>query len=143
VKVVTDFGEPLFKPVKVVDRCPTQTVVPNPAVPLEPYEFDAVKGGYNRLRSKTRPEDDVINSDPDDCPITFYIVQTWTNVERLWGGLDHFLTIDSDGFVELNEENYEGGAMEAQLVALTGFREPLLKPIKITEKIEPVPICLS
>ena len=71
------------------------------------YIYDAVKNGPEVLLSGTNPKDDFTNSNENGCPIVFSIVKA--DGSALDAGFNSWLSINSDGFVELNEYTYTGG----------------------------------
>jgi hypothetical protein len=50
------------------------------------------------------------------------------------GTLATILSITSNGYVQVNEELYDGTDMTAKVQALTGFCTPIFKPITITRR---------
>lgn len=57
--------------------------------------------------------------------------------------MNDVLRINEAGYVELVEQFYEGETINAQLAAFTPYREYVLKPIRVTQKIVKPPICVS
>ena len=51
-----------MRPIILKDKCPRQTVTEKTGIP--DYEFEAVKKGYNKLRSNTKVTEDFENGPP-------------------------------------------------------------------------------
>jgi hypothetical protein len=83
------------------------------------------------------------NSDPVNCPIFYWIQQSFVNNPgREWGSVRDVLTVNPKlGFVELEEELYRGEQIITQLQAITPFQQPVERQIQVKEKVVIPPKC--
>jgi hypothetical protein len=66
------------------------------------------------------------------CTETFSILKP--DSTALDGGLENLISINADGYIEVNEANYEGGDISVMLKVSNPYGDSVHKLIKITEK---------
>jgi hypothetical protein len=128
VKAISDFGEAVYKPITLIEKCGKQTL----ADIVEAYTLSAVETHTGRIKSLTTPLADFVNSNAFACPVTFSLVDT--EGAPISADIEAYMSINSDGEVEVDEASYPGGAdVSIQVKAITDFGTPVYKPITITE----------
>jgi hypothetical protein len=78
---------------------------------------------------------DFSNSDTTVCPVTRTLVKNdGATAAPLDGGLENLVTIDSNGFVSINESVYDGTAITVRVKGITEFGTAVYKDVTITNK---------
>jgi hypothetical protein len=75
VKAISDFGEAVYKPITLIEKCGKQTL----ADIAEAYTLSAVETHTGRIKSLTTPLADFVNSNAFACPVTYSIVTSSGN----------------------------------------------------------------
>jgi hypothetical protein len=110
VKFITKLGDPVYHQLTFTDICTSQTVNP---VLAGSYTFSATPNKVEKLTSATKPVDDFTNSDETNCPYYWKIVKS--DGTDLDGGLESILSIDANGYVEVDTSTYTGGTIDAKV----------------------------
>ena len=76
---------------------------------------------------------DFANSDTTVCPVARTLVQ-YDNDIPIGADLRAVISIDSNGFVSINEGNYDGTDLKARVKGLTPFNVPVYKDIIVTNR---------
>lgn len=67
------------------------------------------------------------------CPVTRELVQ-YDIDSPIGAEIRSVLSIDGDGFVSINESNFDGNEIKARVKGLTPFNVPVYKDIIITNR---------
>ena len=102
------------------------------------YTLSGLKLGSGTVKSATKPSDDFTNSDTILCPVTFSLVNS---DETAFAG--NYASIDADGYVVLNEANFDGTSVTLKVKAITDFGTALYKEIIIADLCPTLKIYLT
>jgi len=104
IKAVTSFGEAVYKDIWQKAPCTEKTLT----APGDPYEFKAVKGGTDKLKSTNSVKTDFDNSDADSCPFT-KVSLTNSNGDPFDGD---YASLDENDYIEIDVAKWDGSAKE-------------------------------
>lgn len=85
------------------------------------------------MKSATTPLADFVNSDTTVCPVTRTLV-LYDSDAPIGADLKAIISIDENGYISINESNYDGTEVKARIKGITPFNVAVFKDIVITNR---------